>query len=104
VWSYDFVKAMTHDGRALRVLVVIDEYTRECLVLRVARRLGSLQVIEALADVMLVRGIPEHIRSDNGPEFIAEELRKWLGKVGTRTLYIEHSASVFVHRALLCRR
>ncbi|MGB8725939.1 MAG: IS3 family transposase, partial [Candidatus Sulfotelmatobacter sp.] len=89
VWSYDFVKAMTHDGRALRILVVIDEYTRECLALRVARRLGSLQVIDTLADVMLVRGIPEHIRSDNGPEFIAEELRKWLGKVGTRTLYIE---------------
>src|SRR5271170_5953483 len=57
--------------------------------LRVARRLGSLQVIDTLADVMLVRGIPEHIRSDNGPEFIAEELREWLGKVGTRTLYIE---------------
>jgi transposase InsO family protein len=89
VWSYDFVKAMTHDGRALRILVVIDEYTRECLGLRVARRLGSLQVIDTLADVMLVRGIPEHIRSDNGPEFIAEELRQWLGKVGTRTLYIE---------------
>jgi transposase InsO family protein len=89
VWSYDFVKAMTHDGRALRILVLIDEYTRECLGLRVARRLGSLQVIDTLADVMLVRGIPEHIRSDNGPEFIAEELRKWLGKLGTRTLYIE---------------
>src|SRR5271156_4949074 len=56
---------------------------------QVARRLGSLQVIDTLADVMLVRGIPEHIRSDNGPEFIAEELREWLGKVGTRTLYIE---------------
>jgi transposase InsO family protein len=89
VWSYDFVKAMTNDGRALRILVVIDEYTRECLALRVARRLGSLQVIETLADVMLMRGIPEHIRSDNGPEFIAEELRKWLDKVGTKTLYIE---------------
>ena len=59
------------------------------LALRVARRLGSMQVIETLADVMLIRGIPEHIRSDNGPEFIAQELRKWLGKVGTRTLYIE---------------
>jgi transposase InsO family protein len=89
VWSYDFVKAMTHEGRALRILVVIDEYTRECLALRVARRLGSLPGIETLADVMLVRGIPEHIRSDNGPEFIAEELRKWLGKVKTKTLYIE---------------
>ena len=74
VWSYDFVKAMTHDGRALRILVVIDEYTRECLALRVERRLGSLQGIEVLADVMLERGIPEHIRSDNGPEFIAKEL------------------------------
>jgi putative transposase len=89
VWSYDFVNAMTHDGRALRILVLIDEYTRECLALRVARRLGSLQVIDTLADVMLVRGIPEHIRSDNGPEFIARELRKWLGKLGTKTLYIE---------------
>ena len=89
VWSYDFVKAMTHDGRALRILVVIDEYTRECLALRVARRLGSLQVIETLADVMLLRGIPEYIRSDNGPEFIAKELRKWLAKLGTKTLYIE---------------
>ena len=56
-WSYDFVKAMTHDGRALRVLVVIDEYTRECLALRVARRFGSLQVTDTLTDVMLVRGI-----------------------------------------------
>ena len=89
VWSYDFVKAMTHDGRALRILVLLDEYTRECLALRVERRLGSMQVIEVLADVMLVRGIPEHIRSDNGPEFIAKELREWLGKVGTGTLYIE---------------
>jgi transposase InsO family protein len=89
VWSYDFVQAMTHDGRALRILVVIDEYTRECLALRVERRLGSLQGIETLADVMLVRGIPEHIRSDNGPEFIATELRKWLSKLGTKTLYIE---------------
>ena len=89
VWSYDFVKAMTHDGRALRILVVIDEYTRECLALRVARRLGGLQVIETLADVMLLRGIPEHLRSDNGPEFIAKELRKWLGNLGTKTLYIE---------------
>jgi hypothetical protein len=56
---------MTHDGRGVRILVLIDEYSRECLALRVARRLGSLQVIEVLADVMLERGIPEHIRSDN---------------------------------------
>ncbi|WP_424667180.1 IS3 family transposase [Candidatus Binatus sp.] len=89
VWSYDFVSAMTHDGRTLRMLTLIDEYTRECLAIRVARRLGRYEVIEALADVMLYRGIPENIRSDNGPEFVAEELRKWLANVGTGTLYIE---------------
>lgn len=92
VWSYDFVSAMTHDGRTLRILTLIDEYTRECLALRVARRLNSLEVIDTLADVMLGRGIPEHIRSDNGPEFIAYELQKWLAKVGTRTLYIERGS------------
>jgi transposase InsO family protein len=89
VWSYDFVSAMTHDGRTLRLLVLLDEYTRECLAIRVARRLGSYEVIETLAEVMVWRGIPEHIRSDNGPEFVAQELRKWLGKMGTGTLYIE---------------
>ncbi len=73
---------------ACRVLTLIDEYTRECLAIRVAGRLGSYEVIEALADVMLFRGVPEHIRSDNGPEFVAE-LRQWLAKVGTGTLYIE---------------
>jgi len=71
------------------LLTLIDEYTRECLAIRVARRLGSQEVIETLADVMLVRGIPEHLRSDNGPEFVARELRKWLANLGTGTLYIE---------------
>jgi putative transposase len=89
VWSYDFVSARTHDGRTMRMLTMIDEYTRECLAIRVASRLGRYEVIEALADVMLFRGIPENIRSDNGSEFVAEELRKWLAKVGTGTLYIE---------------
>jgi putative transposase len=89
VWSYDFVSAMTHEGRTLRMLTLIDEYTRESLAIRVARRLGRYEVIEALADVMLFRGTPENIRSDNGPEFVAKELRKWLAKVGTGTLYIE---------------
>ena len=89
VWSYDFVSSMTHDGRTIRMLTMIDEYRRECLAIRVARRLGSYEVIEALADVMLWRGIPENIRSDNGAEFVAEELRKWLAHVGTETLYIE---------------
>ena len=92
VWSYDFVSAMTHDGRTLRILTLIDEYTRECLALRVERRLNSLEVIDTLADVMLRRGVPEHIRSDNGPEFIARELQRWLANVGTRTLYIERGS------------
>ena len=89
VWSYDFVSARTHDGRTLRLLTLLDEYTRECLAIRVERRMGSQEVIETLSDVMLWRGVPEHIRSDNGPEFVAQELRQWLGKLGTGPLYIE---------------
>src|ERR1039457_3204970 len=89
VWGYDFVSASTHDGRTLRMLTLIDEYTRKCLAIRVARRLNSYDLIETLADVMLVNGIPEHIRSDNGPEFVAKQLRQWLAGVGAKTLYIE---------------
>ena len=89
VWSYDFVNARTHDGRLLRILALIDEYTRECLALRVARRLNSQDVIETLSEMMLWRGIPEHIRSDNGPEFVARQLRDWLQGLGTSSLYIE---------------
>jgi transposase InsO family protein len=89
VWSYDFVSAMTWDGRTLRLLVLWDEYTRECLAIRVARRLGRYEVMETLAEVMLWHGIPEFIRSDNGPEFVAQEVRAWLAKLGARTLYIE---------------
>ena len=81
VWSYDFVTARTHDQRTLRLLTLLDEYTRECLVIRVERRMGSQEVLETLSEVMVWRGIPEHIRSDNGPEFVAKELREWLGKV-----------------------
>jgi putative transposase len=72
-----------------QLLTLIDEYSRKCLALRVARRLNSYDLIETLADVMLVHGVPEHIRSDNGPEFVAERLRKWLSAVGAKTLYIE---------------
>jgi putative transposase len=89
VWSYDFVSAATHDGRSLRMLTLIDEYTRESLAIRVGRRLRSRDVIETLADAMLARGVPQHIRSDNGPEFVARALRKWLLGVGTKPLYIE---------------
>ena len=87
VWSYDFVSDRTEEGRTVRILSLIDEYTRECLALPVERRMGSRQVMESLSEVMLWRGIPEHIRSDNGPEFIARELRQWLANLGTRTLY-----------------
>jgi putative transposase len=89
VWSYDFVSALTHDGRTLRLLTLIDEWTRKCLAIRVARRLNSYDLIETLAEVMLVHGIPEHMRSDNGPEFAAKKLRRWLAGVGAKTLYIE---------------
>ena len=71
------------------MLTLLDEYRRECLAIRVERRMGSLEVIERLSDVMLWRGIPEHIRSDNGPEFVARKLRQWLGNLGTGRLYIE---------------
>jgi putative transposase len=88
VWSYDFVATQTHDGRSIRLMTLIDEYTRECLAIRVARRINSFGVIEALADVMLHRGIPEHIRSDNGPEMTAKVVRDWLTRIGSRTLFI----------------
>ncbi|GEC17709.1 transposase InsO family protein [Nitrobacter winogradskyi] len=88
VWSYDFVEAQTHDGRKLRLMTLIDEFTRECLAIRVARRINSFGVIETMADVMLTKGIPEHIRSDNGAEMTAKVVRNWLGKLGARTLYI----------------
>jgi len=89
VWSYDFVADRTHDGRAYRMLCIIDEFTREALAIRVARRLNSTDVIEALCDLFIFRDIPAHIRSDNGPEFIAAALREWITAVGAKTAYIE---------------
>jgi transposase InsO family protein len=89
VWSFDFVESRTHDGRSLRIMTLIDEYTRECLTLKVARRFNSFGVIETLADAMLAKGIPEHVRCDNGPEMVARALREWLTQLGTKTLYIE---------------
>ena len=79
------MSARTQEGRTLRLLSLLDEYGRECLAIRVERRMGSQEVIETLSEVMLWRGIPEHIRSDNGPEFITQQLREWLAKLG-RTL------------------
>ena len=89
VWAYDFVHARTHDGRPVRLLVIVDEHTRECLSIDVARKLTSDDVLERLAWLMATRGVPDHIRSDNGPEFTAKVVRAWLGKVGVKTLFIE---------------
>ena len=89
VWSYDFAMVRTADGKAVRILVIIDEHSRECLKMVVARRLNSKDVLEALWELFLERRIPEHIRSDNGPEFAAKAVRDWLGRVGIGTLFIE---------------
>ncbi len=89
VWSYDFVFDRTADGKPLRMLAILDEYTRECLAIEVARRLNSQSVLALLAELFVTRGVPEHIRSDNGPEFTARAVRRWLARVGVQTLFIE---------------
>ena len=89
VWSYDFVVARTADGRTFKMLTIIDEYTRECLAILVERRLTSEDVINKLYELFLFRGVPEHIRSDNGPEFTAKAIRKWLSRMHVKTLFIE---------------
>ena len=88
VWSYDFVEARTHEGRKFRMLNVVDEFTRECLAIRVARKLKAADVIDVLSDLFILRGVPGHIRSDNGPEFIAKSVQAWISGVGARTAYI----------------
>ena len=88
VWSWDFVFDRTDDGRRIKLMVVIDEFTRECLAIYVARRIRARDAIDVFADLMLVHGVPDHIRSDNGPEMIAKNLRRWLERLGTRTMYI----------------
>jgi transposase InsO family protein len=89
VWSYDFVEDRTHDGRKYRMLNVVDEFTRECLAIRVDRKLGSVDVLDVLSDLFILRGIPGHVRSDNGPEFAAKAVREWIAAVGAGTAYIE---------------
>lgn len=89
VWAYDFVQDRTRDGRKFRMLTVIDEFTRECLAIRVARGLNSQDVLDVLGELMVARGVPDHIRSDNGGEFRARAVRKWLERIGAKTLYIE---------------
>jgi transposase InsO family protein len=89
VWAYDFVAARTHDGRPLRMLTLVDEFTRECLAIDVARQLNSEDVLERLAWLFVTRAVPAYIRSDNGPEFTAKAVREWLSRLGVRTLFIE---------------
>jgi putative transposase len=89
VWSYDFVADRTSDGRPIRMLTIVDEFTRECLAIDVAKRLTSEDVLERLSDLFVHRVVPEHIRSDNGSEFTAKCVREWLGRVGVKTLFIE---------------
>jgi putative transposase len=89
VWSYDFAMIRTTDGRPVRILAIIDEYTRECMSLLVKRRLRSQDVLDQLYNLFIKRGIPEYIRSDNGPEFTAKAVRDWLADVGVKTLFIE---------------
>jgi len=89
VWSYDFVEDRTHDGRKYRMLNIIDEFTRECLAIRINRKLNSTDVIDALSDLFILRGVPRYVRSDNGPEFIAKAVQDWIAAVGAKTAYIE---------------
>ncbi len=89
VWSYDFVEDRTRDGHRFRMLNVVDEFTRECLAIRVGRKLKASDVIDVLADLFIMRGVPGHIRSDNGPEFAAKAVRDWITGVRSSTAYIE---------------
>ena len=89
VWSYDFVEDRTHDGRKYRMLNIIDEFTHECLAIRIDRRLKAIDVIDLLSDLFILRGVPGHVRSDNGPEFIAKAVREWIVAVGAKTAFIE---------------
>lgn len=92
VWSYDFMQDCTPNGRPFRILNVIDEYTRECLAIRVARELTAGDVQACLTELFLQRGIPAYLRSDNGPEFTATQLRQWLNELGAHTLFIERGS------------
>jgi len=88
VWSHDFVEDRTHEGRKYRMLNIVDEFTHECVAIKIKRRLNSIDVIDLLSDLFILRGIPEHIRSDNGPEFIAKAVQAWITAVGAKTAYI----------------
>jgi transposase InsO family protein len=89
VWSYDFVEDRTSNGRKFRSLNIIDEFTRECLATKVNRKLNSGDVVEELFNLLVYRGIPDYVRSDNGSEFTAKVVRNWLNRLGVKTLFIE---------------
>ena len=89
VWAYDFCADRTHDGRPIRMLVVMDEFTRECLSIDVARKLSSEDVLDRLVELFVRRGLPDHIRSDNGAEFTSKRVRDWLSFLEVNTLFIE---------------
>ena len=89
VWSYDFVHCWTYDGKVFRTLNILNEVSRECLAIKVDQKLNSTNVIDALTDLFIMRGSPAFIRSDNGPEFIAQAVREWIAAVGAKTAYIE---------------
>jgi transposase InsO family protein len=89
VWAYDFVMDRTHDGKRFRMLTVLDEYSRECLAIKVARSLKAADVVEVLLDLFILRGLPEYIRSDNGGEFTADLVKTWLDTLRVNTLFIE---------------
>ena len=88
VWSYDFVEDRTHDGRKYRMLNIVDEFAHECIAIRIDRKLNSIDVIDTLSGLFITRGVPGYVRSDNGPEFIAQAVRDWISAVGAKTAYI----------------
>ncbi len=92
MWSYDFIEDRTHDGRKYRALCILDEYTRRSLAIVVRRRFTAHHVVEILAELMIAHGVPEHIRSDQGPEFVAAAVRDWIATAGSRTAYIEKAS------------
>ncbi len=89
VWTYDFVEDRTREGRKFRTLNVVNEFSRECLAIRVQRKLGSTEVIDVLTDLFITRGTPAYIRSDNGPEFVATAVKGWITTLGAKPAYIE---------------